>query len=406
MDLQNLKKLNIPDSPGVYIFKGNKKDPLYIGKATSLKSRVRSYFDGRIKESRGEHIENMAMQAKTLEWVETDSVLEALLLEANLIKKYKPRYNTKEKDDKSFNYVVVTKEAYPRVMLMRGKELFSPCKKTDHEIKYLFGPFPRGSILKGALKIIRKILPFRDTCLPKRGAPCFNRQINLCPGVCTGEISQKEYAKQIQNIKLLFEGKKKNVINRLTKEMSLAAKELRFENAQELKRKIFSLKHIQDVALIKNDALKAPSGYRIEGYDIAHISGKEAVGSMVVVSDGELDTDEYRKFKIKSFDGVNDTRALKEILARRLEHSQWQLPRLIVVDGGKAQKNAAEKILNEAGIAVPVVSVVKDERHRPKGILGRKDIASKYEKEILLANTEAHRFAVKYHRQRRKKSTY
>ena len=404
MELQDFKKEQLPDAPGVYIFLGVDKEPLYIGKATSLRSRVRSYFDNGISSTRGSHIAGMVEMATTIDFIETDSVLEALILEANLIKKYRPHYNTKEKDDKSFNYVVITKEDFPRVLIVRAKELFGgKASKLKYDIKYEFGPFPQGAILKDALKIVRKIFPFRDRCSPSSGTPCFNCQIKLCPGVCTGEISKREYSKIIRNLKLFFEGEKGQVVKRLEREMRDVAKRQEFERAGEIKKTIFALKHIQDIALIRNSAEEIIGDIRIEAYDVAHISGKFVVGVMTVVEDAIVRKSDYRKFKIKSFEGVDDTRALGEILERRLTHSEWQLPRLFVVDGGMAQKNTAERVLRGAGVIIPVVGVVKDEQHRPKKIIGDKKLVQKYEKDILLANYEAHRFAIAYHRQLRGK---
>ncbi len=408
MKSNEIKKYKISNTSGVYFFRGARGKILYIGKATSLRSRVYSYFTDDILDKRSPLIAEMVEKVKDITWEETDSVLEAIILEVNLIKKHNPKYNTKEKDDKSFNYVIITKEDFPRVLLVRAKELFGDSvSKNKYKIKYIFGPFPQGTVLKDALKIIRKIFPFRDKCLPVlvKGKPCFNRQIKLCPGVCSGEISKKEYAKIIQNIRLFFEGKKSSIIKKLQKEMIAEAKKLDFERAGEIKKTVFALEHIQDIALIKNEKypLSLIEEFCIEAYDIAHISGKFTVGVMTVVKGGEIQKSDYRKFKIKSFEGVNDTRALAEILERRLVHSEWVLPRLIVVDGGKAQKNIAEKVLKRFGIIIPVVGVVKDERHRPKDIIGKRDITQMHEKDILLANNEAHRFAIAYHKQLRGK---
>ena len=193
-----MKKLNkkLPDHPGVYIFRGPKREILYIGKATSLKSRVASYFRRNLMETRGPIIVGMVEVAKTVDFIETDSVLEALILEAHLIKKHQPSFNTKEKDNKSFNYVVITKEDFPRVMTMRGRELGElNLKPNTSNLKAVFGPFPQGSVLREALKIVRKIFPFSDNCRPNQGKSCFNAQIGLCPGVCAGTISKAEYAK-------------------------------------------------------------------------------------------------------------------------------------------------------------------------------------------------------------------
>jgi excinuclease ABC subunit C len=403
---QEIKKIisDLPDTPGVYLFKRG-KEILYIGKATSLRDRVRSYFNPDIVYTRSPLISKMLSEFTTIDHVATDSVLEALILEAHLIKKHQPEANIKEKDNKSFNYVVITDEDFPRVLIVRGRELEKQVG-TDMNVAHKFGPFPNGSQLRSALKLVRKMFPFRDTCVPAvesgKTKPCFNRQIGLCPGVCSGEISRKEYNTIIKNIILFFEGNKKKIITNLEGEMNRLSKLKQFEDADRVKRRIFSLQHIQDISLIKEDVLttqKTPSqttDFRIESYDIAHMSGKNMVGVMTVVENGETVPAEYRKFKIRDDNGVNDTKALSEVLSRRLAHIEWQMPQLIVVDGGLAQKNAIEKVLADNGVAIPVVSVVKDERHRAKEILGDKKWLA-YERDILLSNTEAHRYALKYH---------
>lgn len=402
----------LPDHPGVYIFRGPKREILYIGKATSLKTRVASYFRRDLIATRGPILVGMVEAAKTVDFIETDSVLEALILEAHLIKKHQPPFNTKEKDNKSFNYVVITKEEFPRVITMRGREL----EMDASQIKYSFGPFPSGSVLKEALNIVRKIFPFRDKCKPREGKPCFNAQIGLCSGVCAGTISKTEYAKNIRRIKLFFEGKKKTLISGLERDMKTAAKHLKFEEASRIKKMIFALNHIHDVALLKENFLRASAAgtphssagpFRIEAYDVAHISGTNTVGVMVVLEDNEPKKSEYRKFKIKA--STNDDNAsLKEMLIRRLTHHEWEMPKLIVVDGGLAQVHTAEKVLGERGIDIPVVGVVKDEHHKPKDFLvGKKSritpALSIFDRAILLANNEAHRFAIGFHRQLRGK---
>ena len=226
MNKKDITKIKLPDAPGVYIFRDAKKKILYVGKATSLRNRVRSYFNTDIKNTRGPLIVKMLEEAQNVDWTETDSVLEALILEANLIKKHQPDHNTKEKDNKSFNYLVITKEEFPRVLVVRGRELFSDWKEKD--VKYLFGPFPNGGALKDAMKIVRKIFPFRDTCVPSDNAqtkskPCFNRQLGLCPGVCSGEVTKTEYAVIMHHIRLLFEGKKPKLLQELERNMKKAA---------------------------------------------------------------------------------------------------------------------------------------------------------------------------------------
>ena len=182
MEKPELKKYKVPDEPGVYLFKKGRKI-LYIGKATSLRDRVRSYFSLDLVNGRGSAIVAMVAEANSLAYRRTDSVLEALILEANEIKKNQPIYNSKEKDDKSYNYITITKEDFPKVLVTRGSGTF--------------GPFPHGAELKEALKIIRKIFPYRDDKCKLIGKPCFNAQLGLCPGPCAGWILKKDYRKII-----------------------------------------------------------------------------------------------------------------------------------------------------------------------------------------------------------------
>ncbi|KKW36592.1 MAG: Glutamate-tRNA ligase 1, partial [Candidatus Giovannonibacteria bacterium GW2011_GWA2_53_7] len=334
MQRDDLKQLNMPDSPGVYFFRGPNPTPhkatagqgreiLYIGKAASLRDRMKSYFAADLVKGRGARIVGMVEQAATLEWTVTDSVLEALILEANLIKQHQPQYNIDEKDNKSFNYLVVTKEDFPRVLIVRGRELFDPLKASTCKLKAIFGPFPSG--LKEALKIIRRIFPYRDNCIlwNPRGftswvKPCFNRQIGLCPGVCSGEVGKREYAETIRHIMLLFSGNFQGLKRALIKEMKEAAKKEEFEKAAVLRRQVTALEHIRDVSLIKDEYRFMDGGpstslrvnTRIEAYDVAHTSGEETVGVMTVVAGGEPVKSAYRKFKIQSAKN-NDVAALR-----------------------------------------------------------------------------------------------
>lgn len=408
MQREDLQKFKLPDEPGIYIFRKGRKI-LYIGKATSLKDRTRSYFAPDLAETRGLHIEKMVGEADNLKHQTTQSVLEALILEANLIKRHAPPYNAMSKDNKSFNYLVITKERFPRVLVVRGRELYQNWQ--DKDIKNLFGPFPQGLALQDAMKIVRKIFPFRDSkCTPceeqlKKGKacrPCFNRQIGLCPGVCTGEMSYGDYKQRIKHICQLFSGNFKGLKRQLTKEMKAAAKNQEFEKAAMLRRQCAALEHIKDVSLIKDERVSAGGGARIEAFDVAHTSGQETVAVMTVVRDGHMYKDAYRKFTIRTATN-NDVAALSEALERRLTHPEWPLPRVFVIDGGVAQMNAARRIFKKSGIEVPLVGVVKDERHRPKNLIGDKKAIEAYERDILLANNEAHRFGIGWHRKRRQR---
>lgn len=417
MNLEQFKKKmkKIPDTPGVYFFLDKQKKVLYIGKATSLRDRMRSYFSPDLAATRGPLITSMIEKAASIDWRQTDSVLEALILEANLIRTYKPKHNTDLKDDKSWNYVVITKEDFPRVLLVRGKNLEAEFPEPLR--LHTFGPFPHGLQLKEALRIIRKIFPYRDTCTPaeemlkagKRPKACFNHQVGLCPGVCDGSLSKREYKKIVTRIVLLFSGKKVALIKQLERDMKLAAKEEDFEEAARLRSQVFALNHIQDVSLIRDEFRSPTQGMglanstRIEAYDVAHLAGSSHVGVMVVVENGVPVKNEYRKFRLRTAKPGDDPGSLKEILSRRLGHDEWPMPKIIAVDGSTAQINAAERVLSEYGMQIPVVGVVKDEKHRPRDIRGDRELIKGREREILLANAEAHRFAIGYHRADRSK---
>ena len=451
MNTTHLKKIKLPKNPGVYFFlKG--KDILYIGKATLLRDRVKSYFGKDLIVTRGPLILDMVTQASSIKWQVTDSVLEALILEANLIKKHQPKYNTKEKDNKSFNYVCITKDIIPKVLVIRGRTL------NKDNYKAIYGPFPNGMQLKDAMKIIRRIFPYIDAQSSKKNNFMFYRQLGLVPDIkytTQKNAFQKvlgsprqillearpdhfekhfsaslvEYKNNIKNLKLFFEGKKKKIIMNLKKEMFAYAKNKEFEKAGAVKKKIFALEHINDVALIKEDLYLVPQKhenssrftpegpytdknfhisvshmFRIEAYDIAHMFGSNMVGVMTVMENGELAKKEYKKFIIRTQTSSNDTGALEEVLSRRLRHTEWGLPSLIVMDGSTAQINVAKSVLSRNQFKIPVVSVVKDDKHKAKAIIGDELIIKKYKKEILLINSEAHRFAIAFHKQKRNKS--
>jgi excinuclease ABC subunit C len=407
MRAKDIKQKKLPDVPGVYFFLNKTGKILYIGKATSLRDRVKSYFSRDVGLTRGPGIVKMVAEASRVNFEKTDSVLEALILEASLIKKYRPPYNVREKDDRSFNYVVITNDEYPRVMVVRGRELGKkfPAKSRKH----LFGPFPSGLVFREAMKLIRKLFPYYDTPRPvgnmttraQTGKVRFNRSLGLYPPQST---TKREYARTIKHIKLFLEGRKPELLRQLERDMRRCAKAHAFEQAEQLKHVIFGLTHIQDISLLRREVreLSAHHSVRIEAYDVAHLSGTNAVGVMVVVENGEVRKDEYRKFRIKEALPGSDTDALKEILSRRLKHDEWTLPNIIVVDGGRSQLNAATSVLKEFGYQIPIVSVVKNEQHRPRHVLGSREQIREHEADIVLANGEAHRFSVSYHRKIRR----
>jgi excinuclease ABC subunit C len=269
------------------------------------------------------------------------------------------------------------------------------------ETREVFGTYPHGSLLREALKIIRKIFPFRDEKANMSHYEKFYRAIGLSPS-----LSKIDYEKTIQNLILFFKGKKKEIIKNLNLEMEELAKQQKFEQANQVKKTLYAIQHIQDIALIKKDInnVETKDGpYRIEGYDIAHISGKSVVGVMTVTEGSNTSPNQYRKFKI-SKDKNDDIGNLKEIIIRRFSHPEWRLPDLIAIDGGIAQRNAIVDLLDKLNIKTPVVSVVKDDGHKPSYFLGDENLINSHKEMILRVNAESHRFAIGYHKKLRAKT--
>ena len=413
----------LPDHPGVYFYYDADDKLMYIGKATSLKKRVGSYF----VKAHDRRIADLVSKIIRIDYIETPTVIEALVLEANQIKAHKPFYNILERDDKSFLYLVITKDDFPKPVLMRGLDLKRVGEK---KFKAVYGPYTSSRSLKIALDLVRKSIPW-STCEPGSKA-CFYRQLHQCPGVCTGEISKREYAKIIRNLMLFFSGKKMQVLRALKKEMKQAARQLAFEKAAMIKQRLFALEHILDIALISSDEKRLPVTFqtvgtspgdspafinilgRVEGYDISNISGTSAVGSMVVFEQGKPAKSEYRKFKIKTVVGANDFAMMEEVLRRRLARAikqpkSWPLPDLMVIDGGKGQVGRVQNVLDGLGLTVPIVGIAKGfDRKQDVLVLDLSDTelkrAASANKEILQrVRDESHRFAVAYHRKLRGK---
>lgn len=401
---------SLPDAPGVYLMKDAADKVIYVGKATSLKRRVSSYF----QKPHDSRIAEMVSQIDSVDYIQKSTVIEALILEANLIKYYWPKYNVQQKDSKSFLYLAITKEAFSKPLLVRGLHLDEDGSK---KYKAVFGPYTSPRALRAALDLVRKIFPW-STCESGQKRPCFYFHLKQCPGVCVSAIDKKSYGKIIRDLIKFFEGKKDDLLKRFRREMKVAAKEQRFEAATELRNKISFLEHIRDVAILKRedkDVDKIKLGEtavnlfgRIEGYDISNISGTSTVASMVVFENGAPAKLEYRKFRIRTVVGSNDVAAIKETLLRRFRNP-WRKPDLLLIDGGIPQVHVAESVLRALSIDIPIIGIAKGpERARNDLVCSKQHVAlchlcEPYKDILINVRDEAHRFAVKYHRKIRGK---
>lgn len=387
-----------------------------MGKAAILRERVKSYFNPNLL---GAKTQMLVAQIKKIEHIVADSEFEALLLEAALVKKYNPKYNSRLKDDKSFLYIKITNGESPRIY---------PARKTQGG----YGPFPSASVVKHLLRQIRPIFPYCSCKISKKS--CLYVGLGLCPGPYHSEIDKKNYRKTICNIKKLFEGKSNKLIRQLYIDMNQTSKIEDFEKAAIIRDQITRLnwlktpRHlaaeylanpnlIEDLRKEEQEDLQNELGKhltslssvsRIEAYDISNISGVKATGSMVVFMNAEPDKSEYRKFKIKSVRGSNDIAMMREMLKRRFNHIEWDLPGLILIDGGKGQVNAILKVLKERKLEIPVIGLTK----RLEEIVVPQDgkfkvlrFASNRPALNLLKRLrdEAHRFARGYHLKLREK---
>lgn len=363
-----------PNEPGIYFWKDKSGNILYIGRATNLKNRLNQYLQRRI-DSR---ISEMVALAFEIEWLVCDTLLEAIILEAKKIKEFWPKYNIVDRDDRSFLYLAIPKSDYPKPIIIRGQDL----KKFPETKTKIFGPYQSRNLLITALRLIRPIFPWSN-CVPLSGKACFDYQIALCPGACLGKISIVDYKKNINNLEMLLNGERKNLIKKLLKENPDKAK---------------ALKHLQDVSLLsKEDDLKEKKISRIEGYDISHFNGKESYASMVVFSGGEADKNEYRLFKIKDAPAGDDERALLEVLKRRFKHSEWKMPEIIMIDGGTPQISFLSKELAKENINLPLVGISKFGGDRlvfnSKTPTAFKELTKNIKGTLLKVREEAHRFA-------------
>lgn len=421
----------LPTTPGVYLMKDARGVVIYIGKAVNLRSRVNSYFTKAARIDR--RTADLIPEIADIDHIDTESEVEALLLEARLIKDTQPRFNTELKDDKSFPYLqITTHEDFPRIEFTRTPETSG--------VK-LYGPFTNAKKLRGAISVMQKVFRFRTCTLDieeqdekwRWFRPCLLHSINQCTAPCNLRITKEEYRKDIQRLRLFLEGNKTRLLREMAKEMQQASEELKFEKAARLRDQIKALDNINLRGDIEEhaqpevffiDPKKGVEGLRrvfklphpprrIEGMDIAHLQGGQTVASLVQFIDGMPFKHGYRRYKIKTVYGIDDFASMREVVSRRfsqLTREGEEFPDILLIDGGKGQLNAAMSAFEAIGVRPPfTISLAKREEevfvpgesepHR----LSRHSFGLRL---LQYVRDESHRFAQHYHHLLRHKSTF
>ena len=423
----------MPEDPGVYQFFDNSGEILYVGKAKNLKNRVSSYFSS--PHSLSGKTAVLVSQVKKIQVTIVESELESLLLEASLIKKFSPKYNIRLTDGKAYPLIRITlKNDFPAVITARRVE--------DLKSIY-FGPFPNTGAMRLVLKTIRRIFPYQATLNHPRHK-CLYNHLGLCPcpPLFTTNEQKKEYKRDLTHIVDFLDGQTKKVLSDLEKERNIFAKSEDFEHAAKVQKQIDSIhfvtqpfhkpfeyqtnphlrtdlrqKEMEELQkVLSQNGVFIDLPKRIECYDNSNFQGTNPTSSMVVLTDGEIDKSQYRKFKVKKIKGPDDFATMQEILQRRLSHAEWPYPQLFIVDGGKGQVSAAKEVLEAFYTSRPQLLL---------GSLPLIGLAKRYEtiitsdlQEIHLSKhnpalqlimrirDEAHRFAITYHRKLRSKNQF
>ena len=402
---QKLHKL--PALPGVYFHKNASGEVIYVGKAAVLKNRVPQYFQ---KSAKDPKTAALVAEIADTEWIVVDSEMDALFLESEMIKRYKPKWNILLRDDKTVSYVRINlKDEVPHVSFTRNP--------LDDKATYI-GPFYGKSAVEQAVRILRRIFPYYDK--PYKGQKTLNTDLGLTPGIEVGRSTPQEYKRNLRKLIRYLEGGRAKLLQDLEKTMKTAAKKGNYELAAEARNQLFGLRALkQKIVFSDKEFLNISSDHalkqlqellhlpepprRIEGYDISHQSGTNAVGSMVVFINGVSDRSEYRKFRLRT-SGSDDLKSMTEVITRRLKHPEWDFPDLIVLDGGINQVNAVTPLMEPYHI--PVIGRDKSGSHahsaRTKLILPNGESAnlnpnSHIMKLIARIDEESHRFAITYH---------
>jgi len=407
----------IPPKIGVYLFKNKKGEILYVGKAVNLKERIKNHL-----KSENPKIKELINSSDDIEFIVLDSEAEALLKEAELIKKFDPPFNQLLRDDTQYFYIGFTKEKYPKVIVTHQPQKYNA--------EYI-GPFTEGSSLKKILKIIRKEIPF-CTCLKPHSNNCLNSNLGLCYGWCCkkDEIGdEKLYRANIKKIKEILKGDLKEIKRKLLKELEKLVEKDEIEKAIKLQKEILAINKIMNqtnliktltkeeekinkIKVLKDlkDLLnldKIP--HLIEAYDISHYSGDFKVGIRILLRDGEYDKNGLRKFRIRTVLKPDDPRMIYEVLKRRLKHKDWEMPDLILIDGGKVQLKFALQAVKESGLEnnIRVISFAKPKsliyHDLNKPPISLDDLPYNLKSFIKIVDKMAHRAVIKYHRKIRER---
>ncbi|MBM3248232.1 MAG: excinuclease ABC subunit UvrC [Candidatus Omnitrophica bacterium] len=401
---------SLPDSCGVYLMKDRDGKVIYIGKAISLKKRVGSYFK---KNQISSKQDALIKQVKDIDYIPTASEIEALLLEADLIKRFKPKYNISLRDDKTFPFIKITQEKFPAISI---------CRPKNKDNALCFGPYTDSQAIRELIKRIRKIFPFRSCPkMPKKA--CLNFHIGLCPAPCIGKINKKDYAQNVRSISLILKGKRESLFRILQEEIRIESDKRNFEEAAKLRDQMLALGSIYLGGYVNNFLEEAKQlaqilglkklPFRIEAFDVSNISGKEAVGSLVSFWRGSPDKNNYRRFRIKESQGqIDDYKMLAEITRRRyarLKNEGLVFPDLILIDGGKGQVSVVKNELDRLHLDLPLIGIAKSEekifsfnkRNPIKLPLNNPALRL-----VMRIRDEAHRFAISYHHLLRRKKTF
>ncbi|GAC1392403.1 MAG: excinuclease ABC subunit UvrC [Candidatus Saccharimonadales bacterium] len=426
------KLQSVPSEPGVYFHKDRHDEIIYIGKAANLRNRVRQYFQN--SRSRDPKTVALVSEIADIDWTTVETELDALFLEAELVRRYMPKFNILLRDDKSLSYVRVSiKSTHPTVTMTR--------RPLDDGAEY-FGPYFSGVSVRRALKYLRKVFPYSThvSLIPSRA--CLHYHLGLCPGIEENKTPLLEYQKNLRKLMRYFRGERVALMTQIEKDMKRAAKNRDYENASMYRNQLFSLRSLSKQIIFsdsefldisKDRGLSSLSDLlqlktiprRIEGYDISHMQGTDNVASMVVFANGLPEKSAYRKFKLR-IPGNDDFAHMNEALTRRLSEknrSAWGNPQLCLIDGGKGQLGAAIHARDNYELKIPFIGLAKREEeiviHNTNSYVTINHVVAKelgayitssddYTTILLPTNShivkllqrirdESHRFAVSYH---------